>query len=89
MSAVIDDKIVARAQDCNVVKEDPIVILTVCNFIFFYQYYCKNMSLILFYCYFYYYFRIMLRNFIFFEIIILKLILYKMQLIKTKMLKKK
>lgn len=30
MSAIIDDKIVAGAQDPNVVKEDPIVILTVC-----------------------------------------------------------
>ena len=35
MSAFIDDKIVAGAQDPNVIKEDPIVILTVILFYIF------------------------------------------------------
>lgn len=36
MSAIIDDKVVAGAQDPNVVKEDPIVSLTVSFFFFFF-----------------------------------------------------
>ncbi|XP_011499359.1 PREDICTED: tetratricopeptide repeat protein 5-like [Ceratosolen solmsi marchali] len=47
MSAVIDDKVVAGAQDSNIVKEDPIVILTdkVKSLYFFRDHYFENHSI--------------------------------------------
>lgn len=40
MSAIIDDKVVAGAKDPNVVKEDPILLLTVSNIFINSKIYC-------------------------------------------------